>query len=143
MVDCETAKSGANPDGLCVLPEGPAMFKRVQLGDDCGIGVVLECPGCGGEYLHQGKVTAFNRGEDAKETRVTSVDHAGFSDHILPSDDVANPSIRRYGLSLEFTCETCHEPGLNDEPPRFETPLELTIAQHKGCTHLQWRLAKG
>lgn len=118
------------------------MNRDVRLGEDYGYGISLKCPGCGGENLHQGKVTAFNRREDAKETRVTAVDAAGFSDHVLPSAEVANPSARRDGLSIEFECEHCHAEGENDEPPDFPAPFELTIAQHKGYTFLQWRLAK-
>jgi hypothetical protein len=105
--------------------------------------MVLLCPGCEEAYLHQGAVTAYNRGEDASHTRVTMVSDTGYSDHLIPSDQCDNPSSRRDGIVIVFTCETCHERGLNDEPALFETPLELTIAQHKGCTQLGWRLAKG
>lgn len=33
----------------------------------------LLCPSCGSEYLHQWKVTVFNRSEDADLTSVTMV----------------------------------------------------------------------
>lgn len=118
------------------------MKTLVELGPDHGLGRVLVCPGCGGEYLHQSTVTAFNRGEDDKTTRTTSVGVTGIADHLLPNVTCGNPSARRNGASVTFTCENCHEPGDGDSPPRFSLPLELTIAQHKGMSYLQWRLAK-
>jgi hypothetical protein len=116
--------------------------KPVVLGSISGP-FTLVCPGCGGDYLHQRAVTAYNRDEDAKHTRVTVVAETGFSDHIVRSERCDNPSSRRDGIAITFTCENCHEGGSDDGPAFFDTPLELTIAQHKGHTEFAWRLAKG
>jgi len=44
-----------------------------------------------------------------------------------PSKECGNPSRRRDGLAIEFSCENC--PAI----------LELTIKQHKGETFFAWR----
>ena len=101
--------------------------------------VDLACPACGGAYLHHETVTSFNRDEDDKDTRVTAVSSTGFSEHILPSARVANPSLRRHGLSISFYCEECDGSG---GAPLGVPSLELTVAQHKGSTHVSWRKIK-
>ena len=62
-------------------------------------------------------------------TVVTTVDRGLASTHLLPNP-IANPSIRRHGMAIAFSCEHCGD------------GFELTIAQHKGSTEFAWRLAK-
>jgi hypothetical protein len=88
----------------------------------------LPCPCCGSEYLHQCKVTVFNRSEDADPTSVTMVVGGLATTHLRPSEGCGNPSSRRQGTAIEFNCEGC----LNR--------IELTLVQHKGATHIGWRL---
>lgn len=45
-----------------------------------------------------------------------------------------NPSSRRDGLVISFTCEQCSR----DDPGDV---IELTIAQHKGSTEIGWRFS--
>ncbi len=84
-----------------------------------GAGSLLECPSCGGNYLHHKKVEIFERKEDEVEGLHVSIE----SGKVLTDMDLnGNPSSRRHGLSIHFRCENCSA-----------TPI-LTIAQHKGNT---------
>jgi hypothetical protein len=87
----------------------------------------LLCPRCGYIYLHHGQVIVFDRGEDAAFNLVTTID-TGTTTRILPND-ANNPSSRRQGMTIAFICEGCGD------------GIELTIAQHKGCTQIGWRFA--
>lgn len=90
----------------------------------------LKCPACGSINLHHGTVRVFSRGEDAPKTVVTEVtpDHssAPTKTTIEITAGQGNPSARRHGLTLAFWCEGCHG------------TFELTIAQHKGVTLVEW-----
>lgn len=88
----------------------------------------LVCPSCDSEYLHQYKVTVFNRSEDADLTSVTTVVGGLAATHLQPSEGCRNPSSRRQGVAIEFNCEGCRN------------RIELTLAQHKGATHIGWRV---
>jgi hypothetical protein len=89
----------------------------------------LVCPECGEEYLHQRRVTVWDRLEDAPMVRETTVSVA-VSTMMADSHLTANPSERRQGMSIFFECETCLE---------GEEMHELCIAQHKGSTFVFWR----
>lgn len=86
-------------------------------------GAELLCPCCGGNYLHHAKVEVFERDEDASVGT-----HATFANGAakLDGDISGNPSRRRGGIAIHFTCEQC--------------PAEpvLYISQHKGCTLLDF-----
>lgn len=85
--------------------------------------VSLLCPQCGGVCTHQGAVVAFMReAEDSKE---------GISVLVQPNRELSvkrsmagNPSSRRNGLSIAFSCETCNR------------LFCLNVYQHKGTTYL-------
>jgi len=85
----------------------------------------VDCPACGEGNLHHGEVTVFNRGEDDPKCLVTKVGLFGTS--IKITDGKGNPSSRRDGVLIEFTCEHC-----------YAGPV-LEIIQHKGATFIQWR----
>lgn len=86
-------------------------------------GEATACPNCGSSYLHHGKITVHHRESEDGPTISTSVDGAAIDDKA--SGD--NPSIRREGLVIDFTCEEC------------SALPQLCIAQHKGSTHIFWR----
>ena len=88
---------------------------------------VLHCPHCGGNNLHHEIVTVYSRKEDADQTLETRVAGRIAECAIVPSKISLNPSSRRDGVSITFSCEGC--------PSR----LELTLAQHKGETFIEWR----
>lgn len=89
----------------------------------------LECPHCGGIYLHQIRATVYEREEDADQTVVTEVTRDGANVTTFPSHSSGNPSDRRQGLAITFMCEGC-----SAEP-------ELAFERHKGETFVAWRLA--
>ena len=110
---------------------------------------VLLCPLCLQEYpdgrgmwLHQTGVEAFFRDEDAERgVHGYIADRKSF---LAVSGDCGNtsrnPSSRRDGLIIYFSCEWCSgygEPEQGDENKPIVT-LELHIAQHKGVTEMGW-----
>ena|SRR5215831_17348720 len=82
----------------------------------------LECPHCGQDYLHQGKVEIFNRDEDAEEGF-----HVVVKGRSVEVDEnlTGNPSLRRQGIKIHMECENC------------EAEVTLNILQHKGQTHIE------
>ena len=87
----------------------------------------LECPACGNANLHHGEVTVFTRREDAEKVLVTIANGTYGQTTTAVTNGKGNPSSRRDGLTIQFTCEHC-----NVEPV-------LTIAQHKGATFIEWQ----
>lgn len=102
----------------------------------------LLCPSCEEPYLHQCNVTVFERGEDDEYTTVIAQNGADAQVNRFKSDDTCNPSSRRHGLLLEFTCEHCHADqftsGEGNSYWSAPNPFLLGIAQHKGVTLMQW-----
>lgn len=90
-----------------------------------GFGAELECPGCKGSNLHHETVQVFECGEDA-----TTGIHAVVGEGRVTVDNslAGNPSKRRHGLFIQFSCEHC------DAKP------VLTIAQHKGSTYVDFKV---
>lgn len=110
------------------MPDHPRFNPaRVEVTHNYSESSLLHCPGCREFYLHQGKITVYERGEDEETTVVTTVDHDRLSRAKLVSESSGNPSRRRHGLTIDFDCEHCG------------TVYELCIAQHKGETELSWR----
>ena len=92
---------------------------------------VLLCPQCGYQCTYHEAITVFDRlGEDAESTFLTRVCSYGTVTRLVPSSEVDNPSNRRHGLAIEFSCEGCN--GIS----------ELTVAQHKGETQLEVRVIR-
>jgi hypothetical protein len=105
----------------------PELLHSVATFSDDFMDQVLSCPHCGEIYLHHGTVTVYDRSEDA-EASVTTVPHKSFLHPVSRPDRLGeNPSARRHGLAIAFECETCM------------VHAELTIAQHKGSTWVEWR----
>ena len=83
----------------------------------------MTCPSCGFNYLHHEQVEVFPRPkEDAERYVGFEVSRQGL--RTIPPD--TNPSSRRDGLRIRFSCEGC------DLLP------SLTIVQHKGQTFMEW-----
>ena len=102
---------------------------------------VLVCPadGCEGEYLHQERVDVFFREEDAESgmysstTRNVTIVHDD-----MHTDMDKNPSHRRDGIAIYFTCEQCHL-GMNVADIEDEEFHVLEIVQCKGNTVIKWK----
>lgn len=93
----------------------------------------LDCPSCGGNYLHHVGLAYFSRAEDAKRGDSVLLSNALDGDerqfycsHISNAAMNDCPSPRRHGMSIFFECEDC------------ESKLSLFIFQHKGQTFIEW-----
>jgi hypothetical protein len=93
----------------------------------------LDCPSCGGNYLHHRGVFYYNRLEDEENGdfvalyRITENNQSGF--HCSHKSNVSMkgcPSPRRDGMEVFFTCECC------------SAKSSLAIFQHKGQTFIEW-----
>jgi len=92
---------------------------------DEGVPTVLSCPRCGFDYLHQGRITAWQRRqEDAHGVEVV-IDGTQVADCAKAA--AAMPG-RRDTLSIAFVCEGCGD------------GLTLWMQQHKGQTHVWWNV---
>lgn len=102
---------------------------EIRFSADWPYNQVLTCPACGEGNLHHRTVTIYDRNEDGPET-VTTVHRNETVPSVTggaPGSGGDNPSERRHGLSIAFECEHCH------------VVPELTLAQHKGTSILEWR----
>ena len=102
---------------------------------------ILKCPICDFEYMHQESIQTHFRGEDEPNIPGFSITKDIGSPAILP-----NPSSRRSGLVIIFSCEGCSLYLENfesiyghckDEPLTQQFPC-LAIEQHKGNTFIRW-----
>jgi len=87
----------------------------------------LRCPHCGFDHLHQVSVTCFERREDAPTVRRTRISGTALAQEDVPQEGSGNPSRRRHGVVIAFECEGCRQ------------TTELSFAQHKGQTLVEWR----
>jgi len=93
----------------------------------------LDCPACGGNYLHHHGISYYNRSEDDERGDLVSLKKIITDDKW--SFDVSHqtnvlmkncPSPRRDGMEILFNCEQC--PAISS----------LAIYQHKGQTYIEW-----
>ena len=91
---------------------------------------VLLCPRCRGNCLHHGHVTVYDRSEDEPRITKTTVDGPVANMTAVENNGSGNPSLRRGGIAISFACELC------------SAHSELTIAQHKGSSLVEWRTCK-
>jgi hypothetical protein len=89
---------------------------------------LLHCPHCNDEHLHHHHVLVFSRPREDGPVARTFVGTDGDISHI-PGSWKGNPSDRRHGVAIAFSCESCGKHA------------ELTIAQEKGNTLVGWRKA--
>jgi hypothetical protein len=95
-------------------------------------GASICCPQCDNlgsdgvryPHLHHRTVTVFDRIEEDHDVIVTRISRGKVVRELNGS---GNPSRRRGGIAIEFWCELCHGVSV------------LTLAQHKGSTHLEWQ----
>jgi hypothetical protein len=89
----------------------------------------LLCPGCKNFELHHEAVTVFERDEleDGPSGAVEVGDELRCRRIEGARAEAGNPSARRNGVAIRFWCEQCSDIS------------ELTIAQHKGTSLVQWR----
>ena len=86
----------------------------------------LICPGCGGSCLHHVEIVAYDRHEDDQRALRTVINNGDVQLRVIENNS-SNPSSRRDGIVIKLYCETC------------DCSPELTIAQHKGQTLVDWR----
>lgn len=87
---------------------------------------ILACPKCGGDNLHHNSVAVYERDEDNLITTVAELGNNQVHIHQKPSILSGNPSPRRDGVVIGFSCENC------------DISFELAIIQHKGTTFFEW-----
>ena len=111
--------------------EKPKAWERhtdvLELGAAYSNNSTLLCPACKYDYTHQEYYEIYQRNEDYSGIHTVVKLHGTTVDTIMKD----NPSSRRQGMRMYFSCEGCHgdqEEGVN--PPLFE----LLIYQHKGVT---------
>jgi hypothetical protein len=94
---------------------------------------LVVCPRCGNDYTHHGAVTIYHRigGEDGSRILITKIAGEQIATSIADEAHSGCPSSRRDGLAIVFECENCAE------------HFELTLAQHKGQTLVDWRNCRG
>lgn len=90
----------------------------------------LKCPVCDFYYMHQEKLDIHFRPEDAKNLPGYHVNRDG----IKAPAELPNPSFRRDGLVITFSCEQCS----STENPKENFYVCLAILQHKGNTFFEW-----
>jgi hypothetical protein len=92
-----------------------------------GDAAVLLCPhpGCQDTYLHHGPVYVFERTQGYEDGPTVTTIVKG-PDTTVSHDGPRNPSFRRNGLIVHFTCEICGGDAV------------LSIHQHKGCTYVDF-----
>lgn len=101
----------------------PSLMRYVEEGSDC-----IRCP-CEENFghLHQETVLVYPETEDQPLPAALSIPATGGK---LIAETVPirkpNPSARRQGIRIIFSCENC------DRSP------ELCISQHKGDTEVRW-----
>ncbi len=91
----------------------------------------MQCPNCRSSFTHQEYVEVFFReAEDAGGIHTTAKQDGTFIDRNMEN----NPSWRRDGLRIHFSCESCHcNEDDKDNPPYHY----LDIYQHKGKTFFE------
>ena len=87
---------------------------------------VLRCPVCDSEYLHAEQTDVYERNEDSNVGCHTTV---AFHHTTVDLNMKNNPSSRRDGLTITFSCEQCVQPFIRHT---------LAIYQHKGMTIQEW-----
>ncbi len=91
----------------------------------------LDCPACGGNYLHHEAVMYYNRNEDSETgdfVVLCKTEKNAF--RVIQETNYSMaycPSSRRDGMEILFTCECC------------PAKSSLAIFQHKGQTFIEWK----
>ncbi|MGF6444656.1 hypothetical protein [Paraburkholderia youngii] len=86
-----------------------------------GYDAILKCLACGNTYLHQERIEAFERNADASIGLHITIEGGRA---IVDNGLAGNPSSRRSGFKVYFSCESC-----------AAGPV-LSFSQHKGNTEI-------
>ena len=104
---------------------------KIEL-EEVGIegGVLLKCPVCRGNNLHQSSVGVYHleppSGYHMEHQVIVDVTTQDVNVGYIPSGTDMNPSYAREGMRIAFECE-------------FDCDLpDLLIYQHKGITIIEW-----
>ncbi len=65
----------------------------------------LACPNCGDEYLHHHSIEVYHRDKEGSDSGLMTEISAGATTVTTNMD--GNPSKRRDGIIINFSCETC------------------------------------
>lgn len=91
--------------------------------DQYGEEASLLCPSCGHDNLHHERIEIFDRTEDEPSGIHLTVFHGKAT---FDTSLEGNPCIRRHGLKIRFSCETC-----------VARPV-LSISQDTGTTYVEF-----
>lgn len=96
--------------------------------NSCGMGEFgeLVCPNCGGQFLHHFYVEVFERDSYESKNGLVITVQGGVHISASPDDMARNPSERRDGLRILFSCEFC------------DVVSALTLEQWKGSSLLNF-----
>jgi DNA-directed RNA polymerase subunit M/transcription elongation factor TFIIS len=96
----------------------------ITLSDDAG--QLMHCPACGYSYTSHERVDVYQRDSEDSATGI----HVSVHETDVDIDRVMgfNPSDRRNGIRIYFSCEGCGE-----DHPGFS----ITMVQHKGRTFFE------
>lgn len=86
----------------------------------------LQCAGCGFEYTHCESIEIFHQVDDTSKKNGVHITVKGLAELKIDRDISRNPSARRDGVRMTFSCENC------------DVLSVLTIAQHKGNTFVEY-----
>ena len=111
-------------------------FRAVEIDEESDEHSLLVCPLCKYTNLHQERVEVFVRLQEDSDNGTHAVIDVNKSIraggratvHLDTDADTRNPSRRRDGLKIFFSCEMCE----------VDDVIVLCIVQHKGQTFLQW-----
>lgn len=105
-----------------------------------GIEDAVVCPNCTSGFVHHVGVDIYERHEDKDTGTHVSVfgidtddreSHLNKASVVVDTSMTGNPSARRQGLVIHFWCEGCR------------AQLQLSVAQHKGQTLINFDVAEG
>lgn len=99
-------------------------MNKIEMNDEH----ILLCPSCGESNLHHCIVGVYNR---VMEDSTHGI-HLEVNGGVVTQDkDLSgNPSKRRNGIAISFTCEQCDDEHI------------LNIIQHQGQTKIGWEYRK-
>lgn len=99
---------------------------------------VLKCRVCGGDYTHQETVEVFIREDDLHQAPGFKTTVKNYTTTVCKDSMKTNPSYRRQGIRIYFTCEGCgNGPPYSDDVDDTAPYYELLIYQHKGQTFFE------
>lgn len=112
------------------MARSPLVLDSEECGPSDMQGMILHCPTCNFNFTHHGVVEVWDRKEDADTGLWVHVSESGLFSSKEFKGVNRNPSDRRGGIRIRFSCENC------------PTPFWICIAQHKGETFIYAEVEK-